>query len=112
MNEISIAIAARDEGINRVAEHNEELNAGWQKLAFAFLKQFAMAHQSFFPWEFVDEFERAGLVQPHDWRAVGQVYRRAVKERVIVRGNEIGKHPRRHAVAVLSWRSNVFKGAA
>ena len=53
MNQTTIfdAIAARDAAMNQVAANNEEHNAGWQRLALAFMRQFYRTHASFFPWE-------------------------------------------------------------
>lgn len=109
---IEDAIRQGEACANRVAANNEKLHEGWQELAFTFLKQYAMRTPHFFPWEFVEAFEKGDFVLPHDWRAVGSVYLRAVREGVIARGTTTGRHPKRHGVVVLGWVSLIYKEAA
>lgn len=104
------AIAARDAAMNQVAANNEEHNAGWQRLALAFMRQFCRTHASFFPWEVGEAFDRMGYVQPTDPRAWGQVYRKAAKEGLIKRSTETAQHPYRHATMTLGWNSLIYKG--
>lgn len=108
------AIAARDAGMNRVAAKTEELNAGWQDLAIAFIRQYAMSHQAFFTFEVRHAFEAAGLMKPHKNRSWGPAMMRAAKDGLIRRSKEFVNHPdpNCHAVPVKGWYSNVHKRAA
>lgn len=112
MNQTTIfdAIAARDAAINQVAANNEDLNRGWKNLAIAYMERYCRTHTSFFPWEFVDSFEQSGYVKPHDWRAVGAIYRHALKEGWIAKGTDKAQHPKRHATEVGNWVSLIYRG--
>ena len=104
------AIALRDEGMTRVADKAERGSPGWGDLAYAFLCVYASRHREFFPFEVTAAFENAGHVLPHDMRAFGAIYRKAIKHGMIKRGTSIGQHPQRHASACISWVSLVYRG--
>jgi hypothetical protein len=108
---LELGFAQGVEGMNRVAAHNEALHKGWQDLASAFLEAFARRHAHFFPHELTEAFSKSGNVQPHDERAFGAVYRRAVKEKRIVRSDRSAPHPKRHGVMVFGWKSLIYKEA-
>ena len=77
---------------------------GWSSLAYAFLRHFVRDRTSFWPWELIDASVDFGLVQPENLRAWGGVYQRASREKLIVRGAELGKHPHRHGTLVPIWQ--------
>ncbi len=104
------AIAEREKGINRVADKAERGSRGWGDLAYAALSVYASKHIEFFPYEFTQAFEDDGFVMPHDNRAFGAAFRKAIKTGMIKRGKKIGQHPRRHASIVISWASLVYRG--
>ena len=104
------AIALRDEGMTRVADKAERGSPGWGDLAYAFLCVYASRHAEFFPFEVTAAFEDAGHVLPHDMRAFGWVYRKAIEHGMINEGKSIARHPQRHASKVVSWVSLVYRG--
>lgn len=77
---------ARDAGIARVAESSEELTPGWQDRALDLLRRYAHAQVTPFLGEEFRLWAHAhGLEEPHDGRAFGPVFQRAVRLGVIER---------------------------
>ena len=108
---LQTAIAERDTGINRVAANNEVLHKGWQILATAYLRVYAHKHKEFFPYDVTRDFEKEGYQLPSDDRCWGAVFLKLARDKVIRRGTSIGKHPKRHATAVVSWVSLIYRDA-
>ena len=77
--------------------------SGWSSLAYAFLRHFVRDKKNFWPWELIQASIDFGLVQPQNLRAWGGVYQRASREKLIIRGSKLGKHPNRHGTLVPIW---------
>lgn len=80
---IEDAIARRDDGISRAAQH-----AGnrWQRLARGYLLEYlALTCTTFLAEQFRDFAERRGIEAPPDKRAWGAVLQSAARERLIAK---------------------------
>lgn len=87
---IEDAIARRDDGISRAAEHAGDR---WQKLARGYLMEFLAFHRGPFVAEVAREFAEAlGFDHPPDGRAWGAVFQRAAREGLI---RKVGYAPAR-----------------
>lgn len=113
MNQLSIdfARAARDEGMQRAADHAERVTPQWLETAFAFLTTYARTHEKFISEDVSDASKAWGMIQPPTDRAWGSVYVRAVKSGIIVQDGA-GRSRRRHASICPLWRSLIYKRAA
>lgn len=77
---VTTAQSRRDEGIARVENHAEQLKARWREEAFAALKSFLLERrESFLAESFIDWSRTNRISQPHDGRAWGGVFQRAIK---------------------------------
>lgn len=106
------ARAQRDAGMARSLKNAERLTAGWGEIAYTFLLIHAR-HNAFFISEDVSDASKASSTfpQPPTDRAWGQVYKRAVKEGIIVQDGS-GRSRRRHASICPRWRSTIYVGDA
>lgn len=104
------ARADRDAGMARSLEHAERLTQNWGDLAYTFLLIFARSNASFIS-EDVSDASKASKTfpQPPTDRAWGQVYRRALKQGIIVQDGS-GRSRRRHASICPRWRSLMYVG--
>lgn len=80
---ISFAKAARDEGMQRAADHANRAIPGWGDLALQFLRLYALRHAEFTSEQVRHAADDWGLIAPPTAKAWGQVYRRAAREGVI-----------------------------
>lgn len=102
----------RDAGIARSLAHAESANEGWADIAYALLLIYARTHAHFISEDVSDDSKaRTDFPQPPTDRAWGSVYRRAVKDRVIVQDGT-GRSRRRHASLCPRWRSLICVEAA
>lgn len=106
--ELADALRARDEGMARAARHAEEAHARWSDRAYAFLCEFAKTHAQFISEDVSDESKRVGFPQPPTDRAWGSLYRKAIKEDVIIQVGT-GRSRRRNASICPRWGSNVYR---
>lgn len=98
----SNAQAERDAAIKAVTD--KAVREGWDKeIAYHYLKEYAKFHKKFWSWDVRAHFESFTLSKPHDARAWGHIYRRAVREGIIRRGTEERPDPTRHATMTKCW---------
>jgi hypothetical protein len=90
-------------GMTLAAEKADREYEGWTTLAYAYLKKFISTREKFWPWQVVDQSIADGIYQPENLKSWGLVYKRAAKDGLIVQGNELAKHPRRHGTKVPVW---------
>lgn len=107
----AMARAAADDGMRRALLHAESECKDWGDLAFRFLTLFCRRHRYFISEDVSAESKKYGLLQPPTDRAWGAVYRRAIKEEMIVQDGA-GRSARRHHSICPRWRSTIFTGAA
>src|SRR5687767_11528553 len=103
------AAAARDSGMLRAAKHAEATHCGWNDRAYAFLEAYARQHKEFISEDVSDESKRLGFPQPPTDRAWGSVYRKAVRESIIIQIGT-GRSRRRHASICPRWGSCIYRG--
>lgn len=112
MNQIALTLpearARRDAGMAQALDHAESVDAGWAEAAFGALVQYALTHGSFTSEQF-----RAGskLDIPTTAKALGPVFRRAARERVIEKGGYV-QSTERHCSPIPLWHSLVLEHAA
>jgi len=95
------AKAERDAAIKAVTD--KAVAQGWDaEQAFVYLCNYARLHERFYSWEARRTFEIL-YNAPHDARAWGGIYKRAVKEGIIRRGTEERADPTRHATLTKCW---------
>lgn len=85
---IEDAMARRDEGISRAADHAERMSEGWKRRARGYLLEFlaTRSHSGLFLAEVVRAFaEERGMDAPPDGRAWGGVFQSAAREMLIVK---------------------------
>lgn len=109
--EMADALEARNAGIQIAADNADAHHIGWTDRAFQFLYDYAKTHQSFISEDVSDASKEAGFPQPPTDRAWGAVYRRAIKESVIIQVGS-GRSRRRHASICPRWGSCVCKVSA
>lgn len=108
--DFTAARAARDAGMAQSLSNAERLTDGWGDIAYAFLLIYARHNQSFISEDVSGASKgRADFPQPPTDRAWGSVYRRAVREGVIVQDG-VGRSTRRHASICPRWRSLIYVG--
>jgi hypothetical protein len=105
------AEAQREAGMLQAVTHAEESYSGWSDRAYDFLKRYAKEHPEFISEDVSDAAIAAGEPQPPTLRAWGQVYRRAVKDDVIIQVGA-GRSRRRHASICPRWGSCVYRRSA
>ena len=109
MTTLTQSLAQRDAGMSQAANHAEAVSPGWSDHAFAFLIQYAMAHDTFTSEQVTDaSLSDATFEPPASPRAWGSVYRRALKEGVIVMVGT-GRALRRKASICPLWGSLVVQ---
>lgn len=106
--EMADSIAARNAGMSIAADNADAHHIGWTDRAFEFLKSYARTHSSFISEDVSDAAILAGEPQPPTLRAWGSVYRRAIKDDVIIQ-NGSGRSRRRNASICPRWRSCICK---
>lgn len=103
LDDYAEARARREAAIVIVADHAEENYPGWKELALKLVAQYAATHRDFISEKCTDWAYENGLPTPHDPRALGQIYRMALKQGII-RKNGYDRSPKRASPTVL-WRS-------
>lgn len=82
------AIAERDIGIERVTRKANKTSPGWTDAYYAFIRLYARNHSKpddrYSGEDIRAEYERRGMIPPHDWRAAGGPMKRAAREGLIV----------------------------
>lgn len=109
--EMAMALAQREAAMKQAADHAEESCRGWNDRAYEFLVKYAKANPEFISEDVSDAAILAGEPQPPTLRAWGQVYRRAVKNDVIIQIGA-GRSRRRHASICPKWGSCVYRRAS
>lgn len=102
------AIDPRQIGAQRALDHAGD---DWKHEAYTFLCQYARTHSVFSGEDVSDAHIAAGKPQPPDLRAWGNLYRAAVKERVIQRYDNNGWSVRRSSPCP-RYQSRVYRVAA
>jgi hypothetical protein len=105
-----IAAQARDAGMRRATDHADDTHRGWNDRAYDFLVGFASTHAEFISEDVSDASRLAGFPQPPTLRAWGSVYRRAIRNDVIVQVGA-GRSRLRHASICPRWGSLLCKAA-
>lgn len=95
-------------GAQRALDHAGD---AWRTSAYTYLCQYARTHDVFSGEDVSDAHIAAGLPQPQDLRSWGNLYRLAVKERVIQRLDNDG-HSKRRASPCPRYRSLACRVAA
>lgn len=108
--EMADSIAARNAGMQIAADNADAHVVGWTDRAFTFLCDYAKTHQSFISEDVSDASKEARFPQPPTDRAWGSVYRRAIRESVILQVGS-GRSRRRHASICPRWGSLICKTA-
>lgn len=103
------AEAQRDLGMMRAARHAETVHVGWNDQAYAFLEAFAKQHKDFISEDVSDASKKVEFPQPPTDRAWGSVYRKAIKEGIILQVGA-GRSRRRHASICPRWGSLIYRG--
>lgn len=111
MDLFAFAEAQRDLGMLRAARHAEEVHLHWNDRAYAFLVEFAKRNESFISEDVSDASKKVGFPQPPTDRAWGSIYRKALKNDVIIQIGS-GRSRRRHASICPRWGSLVCKARA
>ena len=102
VNDLTAAKAERDAAIKAVTD--KAVGEGWDKdEAYGCLVMYAKTNKKFWSWEFRELYASVMDNQPHDARAWGHIYRRAVREGIIRRGTEERADPTRHATMTKCW---------
>lgn len=109
--EMAQALADREAGMKQAADHANETHGDWTGRAFDFLSQFARENQSFISEDVSDRSKEVDFPQPGTDRAWGSIYRRAVREEIIIQVGT-GRSRRRHASICPRWGSLIFRGRA
>lgn len=107
--DFTAARALRDAGMTQAIQHAERHDDEWPDLAYGFLCRYARSHASFQGWQVTDAADATGYGSPADSRAWGVIYRRALKDGVIVMDG-MGRNPHRHASICPRYVSLVFVG--
>lgn len=103
------AKAERDAAMASVAKHADEACPRWCDLAFDWVKTYALAHREFISEDCTAAADAAGIPKPHDTKAWGVPFKRAAKQKIIVRiGYGVSK--RRHLSPTPLWQSQTFRG--
>jgi hypothetical protein len=102
------AAAARDLGMLRAAKHAEATHMGWNDRAYAFLEAYARQHKDFISEDVSDASKQVDFPQPPTDRAWGSVYRKAIKDGLIIQIGS-GRSRRRHASICPRWGSLVYR---
>lgn len=107
--ELAESEAQRDAGMKLAADHADAAHVGWHDRAYEFLVEFAKHHDNFISEDVSDAAILADEPQPPTLRAWGTVYRRAVKNDVIIQIGA-GRSRRRHASICPKWGSLICRG--
>lgn len=108
MDLFQFAEAQRDVGMARAARHAETVHAGWNDQAYEFLVAYARQHRDFISEDVSDASKKVDFPQPPTDRAWGSVYRKAIRENVIIQVGS-GRSRRRHASICPRWGSLVYR---
>ena len=95
------AIAERDAGMQRVEQRANKTVNGWTDAFYAFVVLYAAQHRgkTATSEDIVDEYQRRGLIEPHDWRAAGGPIQRAARNGVLVDTGQRAPRRKGHATA-------------
>jgi len=106
--DLFLAKRARNKGMAQARNNAEATEPGWTDAAYEFLLSFARRNEHFIS-ESVSgaSKDHARFCQPPTDRAWGSVYRRAVRDGIIVLDG-VGRSARRHASICPRWRSLVY----
>lgn len=103
------AAAARDLGMLRASLNAENKHLGWNERAYAFLEMYARMHKDFISEDVSDASKEASFPQPPTDRAWGSVYRKAIRDGLIIQIGS-GRSRRRHASICPRWGSLIYRG--
>jgi hypothetical protein len=104
---LDFARGQRDAGMTRALDNADKKNEGWSVLAYSFLLSFARTHQHFISEDVSGASKEAMLPQPPTDRAWGSVYRKAMKNGIIIQSG-MGRSARRHASVCPRWESRIY----
>lgn len=102
------AEAQRDIGMLRAARHAENVHPHWNDQAYDFLVAFAKRSKEFISEDVSGASKEAGFPQPPTDRAWGSIYRKAVRNDVIIQVGS-GRSRRRHASICPKWGSLIYR---
>lgn len=101
-----------EEGMNRAADHADQVEPRWSDRAYEMLEGYALAHFEFMTEDVRVWAHEEGLPKPPDGRAWGAVTHRAIVAGLI-RCDRYRKTriPPAHATPRPVWRSQIFEGS-
>ena len=107
---LDYARAARDEGMERAADHAEGVDPGWAASCYRVLEVYAGHTAEFNSLAFREHLARIGFPVPVP-KALGGVFRKAACAGLI---HKVGfdQHPERHCSPTPRWQSLVCRSAA
>lgn len=100
---IEDAIRTADRVISATAAKADREYEGWTTLAYAYLKAYIRKHPEFWSWELRDAMKAEGYAMPSELRAWGAVYKRAQREGLIRKGEQVKRDPHRHGTMTAGW---------
>ena len=108
---LSEARAAAERGMTLAAEKANRLVPKWTDIAYDFLKLYAAREHQFTGFIVVaaSKLDKT-FPQPTNERAWGQVFRRALRDGLVIKNGRTMPHPKRHGCAAWVWESLIFKG--
>lgn len=101
------AFADADSGMRQAIVHANQASTHWGDVAYDYLVSFARRTALFISEDVSDASKESGIPQPPTDRAWGAVYRRAIKDGVIIQDGT-GRSRRRHASICPQWKSLVL----
>ena len=105
MNQLSLTYAAaRDDGIQRSADHAESLESGWGASAYRVLCEYARDHRGVWTSEDFRDFLASINFPVPVPKALGAVFQKAARNRVIERAG-FGISKARHLSPCPLWRA-------
>lgn len=100
------ARSERDIGITRAGDAAERNEQGWSDRAYQWICRYARENQKFISEDCTDAAAAVGLISPADPRAWGGPFKKASRNRIIVRAG-FGVSKRRHLSPTILWASQV-----
>jgi hypothetical protein len=90
-------------------DNTRQTHQDWPELAYRALTTYIIIHRGKEPWTPEDAnafvLRQPGIDKPHDQRAFGALYSRAVKAGLITRSTETYQREHGHGTVALKWRS-------
>lgn len=105
------AVEARERGMAQALEHAEREHFDWAEQAYGFLQTYARSHEEFISEDVSDASKVLNFPQPPTDRAWGSIYKRAIKNDLIIQVGT-GRSRRRHASICPLWGSLIYQRAA